>query len=171
MDMSIWVWIAIIVVAAVGFWLWKQVQEGTSMAAEIVESGSLMEDADADTAYSFGVGATNQGNTTEAIKWFRKAESLGHEEAAQELGRLLEETGQIEEAKLVYRRNVDRTYAPAAINLALINEKEGDFEGALRHIREAMDGGVNDGNGSLAKWIEELEQKAAAKSDSGSQEP
>lgn len=165
--MEQWVWIVIIAIIAVAIYFWKQVQTAKNEVAQMIEDGSLLEDSDADLAFALGMGAMRQGNLEEAIQAFSKAESLGHEEAAQELGGLLEKTGQIEEAKLVYRRNVDRTYAPAAINLAMIDEQEGDFESAVRHIREAMAGGVEDSTGSLGEWIEGLEHKAALKRKSG----
>lgn len=167
--MEIWMWLVIIVVAAGGFYLWKQVQAGMEAAEEIVQSGSLVKDADANMAYSLGVGAAKQGNDAEAIQAFRRADELGHEGATHNLGLLLERTGKLDEARKVFERSVERGFIPHAGNLAVILQKQGDYQEALKMVQMAKDAGVGDPNGIMATL--ETDIRAAIEKRGGAATP
>lgn len=159
--MNIWIWVIIIVVAGVGYYLWKQVQGANQMVDEIVESGSLFEDASADMAYQFGAGAMKQGNTDAAISAFKRADELGHENATHNLGVLLEKAGRLDEARQVFARSVDRGFIPHAGNLAIILRKQGEYEEALKMIQMARDADVGDPGGIMDRIESDIRAEMA----------
>lgn len=149
--MGIWAWIIVIAVVGIGYYLWKSVREARDEVEHIVQSGSLLSNASAETAFHLGMGAMKQGNTTEALAALRRADSLGHDEATYNLGILLERINNARDAEAAYERALKLGYAPAGLNLALMLEKQGKYEEAIEMIQKALDGGVIDGTGSIAE--------------------
>jgi tetratricopeptide (TPR) repeat protein len=86
------------------------------------------------------------GRGDEAQAAYRRADDLGHAEAARHLGRLLADRGEIAGAEAAYRRADYRGDAEAAYRLGALFEQRGDFdeaEAAYRRADERAHDGVS----------------------------
>lgn len=100
-------------------------------------------------AYRTGFGI-RRSNPNLAEKSFRHAHELGHPEAANDLGNLLDTAGRTEEALHWWRTSAELGNSSAVGNLAALAERRGEWDEAERWWTEARQRGVPDAAQRLA---------------------
>lgn len=100
-------------------------------------------------AYRIGFG-TRRSNPENAENSFRHAHELGHPEAANDLGNLLDTAGRTEDALRWWRTSAELGNASAVGNLAALHERRGELDEAEHWWTEARQRGVPDAAQRLA---------------------
>jgi peptidoglycan hydrolase-like protein with peptidoglycan-binding domain len=109
----------------------------TTPNPESIPSQTTIPDPEADRAFNLALQLEKDGDQTEAIAAYQRADRLGHAAAANTLGVLLEHQGERAAAEACFRRADQRGNASGAFNLAVILAKRGDHTGALTAYRRA----------------------------------
>jgi tetratricopeptide (TPR) repeat protein len=106
-----------------------------------------------------------RGHPSEAEAEYQRADALGHEDAANELGLLAKRRGDLDEAEAMFRRADDRGSAVGAFNLGEMLEARGDRLEALQAFGQADARGNADAAlalGYLARDDGDLDRAEAA---------
>jgi tetratricopeptide (TPR) repeat protein len=94
---------------------------------------------------------------------WRRADDRGHAAGAYNLGVLLEQRGDLDDAEAAWRRADDRGHAAGAYNLGVLLEQRGDLDDAQAAWRRADDRGHAAGAYNLGVLLKQRGELAEAK--------